>query len=201
MSRSPLAPALLLVAALAHPLPAQDPLRLRPGDALRVQVQDEPSWSGDFEIGEDGTVLLHPLGLVQVAGRPFAEVKEDLLRAYQRELVNTAVTITPLVRIAVLGEVQRPGLLPVDPTLSLADVVAAAGGITPLGDRNKIRLVRDGRALSARLDPESDTRSLSLRSGDELFVGRRSWWAQNTPVLLGALGSVTAAVIASILVR
>lgn len=51
-----------------------------------------------------------------------------MLRAYQRELVNAAVTITPLVRI----------------------------------------------------------------------VGRRSRWAQNTPVLLGALGSVTATVIASI---
>ena len=195
-------PAVLsFAAALAHPLLAQDPLLLRPGDALRVRIQDEPSWSGDFDVAEDGTVLLRPLGLVPVTGRPFAQVKDELLRAYQRELVNAAVTITPLVRIAVLGEVQRPGLLPVDPTLSLADVVAAAGGITPLGDRNKVRLVREGRVITARLNPESDTRSLSLRSGDQIFVARRSWWAQNTPVLVGALGSVTAAVIASILVR
>lgn len=201
MKRPPVGSALFLLAAVANPLPAQDPLLLRPGDALRVQVQDEPSWSGDFEIGQDGTVLLRPLGLVPVAGRPFPQVKDELLQAFQRELVNAAVTITPLVRIAVLGEVQRPGLIPVDPTLSLADVVAAAGGITPLGDRNKVRLVRDGRAISARLDPESDTRRLSLRSGDQIFVDRRSWWAQNSPVILGALGSVTAAVIASILVR
>ncbi len=199
--RPPLALALLLSAALIGTLRAQNPLLLRPGDALRVQVNEEPSWSGDFEIGQDGTALLPPLGLVSVTGRPFAEVKDELLRAYQRELVNPAVTITPLVRIAILGEVQRPGLLPVDPTLSLADVVAAVGGITPLGDRNKIRLVRDGRAMTARLDPDSPTRTLTLRSGDQVFVGRRSWWAQNGPVLIGALGSVTAAVIASILVR
>ena len=113
----------MLSAALASPLRAQDPLLLRPGDVLRVRIQDQPSWSGDFDVGEDGTVLLRPR-----AARPFAEVKDELLRAYQRELVNAAVTITPLVRI----------------------------------------------------------------------VGRRSRWAQNTPVLLGALGSVTATVIASI---
>src|SRR3990172_8473398 len=104
--RPPLALALLLSAALIGTLRAQNPLLLRPGDALRVQVRDEPSWSGDFDVGEDGTVLLHPLGLVPVAGRPFAQVKDELLRAYQRELVNAAVTISPLVRIAVLGEVQ-----------------------------------------------------------------------------------------------
>jgi protein involved in polysaccharide export with SLBB domain len=196
-----IAPITLLFSAAWSPLQAQDTLILRPGDAIRVLVQDEPTWSGDFPISDNGTVSLPPLGLIPVAGRPFPEVREDLLHAYQRELVIAAVTITPLVRIAVLGEVQRPGLLPVDPTLSLADVLAAAGGITPLGDRNKVRLVRDGRAIAARLDPQSTTRTLSLRSGDQIFVGRRSWWAQNTPVLLGALGSVTAAVIASILVR
>jgi len=190
-----------VLATLLLPQETQSPLLLRPGDALRIQVQDEPSWSGDFEITQDGSVLLRPLGLVSVAGRPFDEVRQQLLQAYQRELIHGAVSIIPLVRIAVLGEVQRPGLLPVDPTLSLADVVAAAGGITPLGDRNKVRLVRDGRAITARLDPESDTRSLTLRSGDQIFVSRRSWWAQNAPVIIGALGSVTAAVIASILVR
>ena len=149
--RPPLALALLLSAALIGTLRAQNPLLLRPGDALRVRIQDEPSWSGDFDVGEDGTVLLRPLGLVPVTGRPFAQVKDELLRAYQRELVNAAVTISPLVRIAVLGEVQRPGLLPVDPTLSLADVVAAAGGITPLGDRNKVRMVRHGRVITAAI--------------------------------------------------
>jgi len=126
--RVPVAPALLLVGALASALRAQDPLVLRPSDAPRVWIQGDPSWSSDFDPAEDGTALVHPAELVPVAGRPFAEAKSELLRAYQRELVNAAVTITPLVRI----------------------------------------------------------------------VGRRSRWAQNTPVLLGALGSVTATVIASI---
>ena len=193
--------AIAALAVLASSLPAQEPLVLRPGDALRVQVQEEATWSGNFEILEDGTVLLRPLGLVQVAGRPFAEVKDELLRAYQRELVNAAVTITPLVRIAVLGEVQKPGVLPVDPTLNLADVVAMAGGVTALGDPKKIRVVRDGRAIAARLDPKSATRTLALRSGDQIFVGRRNWLSQNTPILLGALSSITVAVVASILVR
>jgi polysaccharide export outer membrane protein len=192
---------LLLAASTAAAAASQDSLLLRPGDALRIAIETEPSWSGDFPIAEDGTVLLPGLGIVPVAARPFPTVREDLLIRYHAQLVDPAIRITPLVRVAVLGEVMRPGLQPVDPTESLADVLAAAGSLTPLGDRNKIRLVRDGRVIAARLDPGSQTTGLHFRSGDRIFVGRRSWLAQNTPVLLGALGSVTAAVIASILVR
>lgn len=191
--------------ALAAPLQSASAQRaatsLRPGDALRIQVRDEPTWSGTFQIAEDGTVLLPTLGIVQVAGRPFAEVRAELSAAYRRELVVPEVQIVPLVRVAVLGEVQRPGLFPVDPTQGLADLLATAGGLTPSGDRNGIRLVRDGTVVATRLDPNSETLGLPLQSGDQVFVTRRSWLAQNAPILVGALASVTTAVVASLLVR
>jgi polysaccharide export outer membrane protein len=186
-----------------HPGVAQAPaqIQLRPGDALRILVKDEPTWSGDFPIAEDGTVLLPAVGAIHVTDRPFADVRSSLLAAYETQLVNPEVQITPLVRIAVLGEVQRPGLFTVDPTQALADVLASAGGIGPQGDRGKIQLVRDGRILHARLDPRSQGLGLHLQSGDQVFVGRRSWLSQNSQLLFGVLGSVTTAVIASLIVR
>jgi polysaccharide biosynthesis/export protein ExoF len=123
-----LAPALLLLAAASdlfgQALAAPDELRLRAGDAVRIQVKDEPAFSGEFPVNEDGTILLPMVGLLQAAGRPFAELTAELRSVYARELIEPVVVITPLVRIAVLGEVRVPGVFPVDPTHTLADVLA-----------------------------------------------------------------------------
>lgn len=185
----------------ANTAAAQAQSSLRPGDAIRILVRDEPTWSGDFPIAEDGTVLLPSLGTIQATNRPFPDVKHELLAAYQKQLRNPEVQIVPLVRIAVLGEVQRPSLFLVDPTQGLADLLALAGGIGPQADRGKIQLVREGKVVAARLDPRSRSLDLQLLSGDQVFVGRKGWVAQNTPIFIGALGSVTAAIIASLIVR
>jgi protein involved in polysaccharide export with SLBB domain len=114
--------------ARAH---AQDArTRLRPGDALRIEVKDEPQFSGEFAIGQDGMILLPVLGTVRVTDLPFAEVDGVLRKRLAGELVDPVIRITPLLRIAVLGEVRQPGLFLVDPTFSAADILARAGGLT-----------------------------------------------------------------------
>ena len=47
-------------------------------------------------------------------------------------------------RVQVLGEVTKPGVYLADPTVSLAGLVALAGGATPGGDLHRIRVVRAG---------------------------------------------------------
>lgn len=200
----------LLVGSLAvlhrpAPLAAQAPvpprpLRLAPGDALRIEVKDEPTLSGQFAIGLDGEILLPALGIVHAA-RPFTELRDELLAAYATQLVSPVVRITPIVRVAVVGEVRLPGLYPVDPTVTVADVLATAGGLTPQANRRAIALVRDGQVAAARFGPGWSTLDLALQSGDQIVVGRRSWLSENTPFLLGAMGSVAAAAIASLIVR
>src|SRR5690606_38319226 len=95
-------------------------IRLQPGDVVAVEVRDEPSMGGQFQVAEDGTILIPLLGIVPVAGRTFAEVERDVRAAYARELADPVLRVRPLVRVAVLGEVMRPGLFPVDATHSIA---------------------------------------------------------------------------------
>jgi polysaccharide export outer membrane protein len=192
----------LLIPAVAWPqVPAPPILKLAPGDALRVEIKDEPTLSGQFAIGVDGAVLLPALGLVRAAGRPFPDVRDDLLQAYGKQLVDPVIRITPMVRVAVLGEVRMPGLYPVDPTLTVAGVIATAGGLTPMANHGSVSLVRDGRAMAAPFGPAWTTLNQSLQSGDQIVVSRKSWVSENTPFLLGALGSVAAAAIAGLIVR
>ena len=179
------------------------PLRLRPGDAVRLEVRDEPDLTADYPLDGEGKALLPMIGLVSVAGRPFDDVRRDVIAAYGKE-VNDApnrVRITPVLRIAVLGEVMQPGLVPVDPTFGLADVGASAGGLTPSANRRSISLVRDGQPLVTTSMDELALVRTSILSGDQVVVGRRSWVQENMPILVGGAVSVVGALITALVLR
>lgn len=195
---------LLLAPPLAAQLsggPAAAPLRLRPGDAVRLQVRDEPGLSGQYIVDGDGAALLPLVGLVRVAGRDFDDVRREVVEAYGRELARPEVRLTPVLRIAVLGEVQRPGLVPVDPTYGLAEVIASAGGLTPAAARDRITLVRDGRAVLTTDVESLPSVQAALLSGDQIVVGRRGWISENLPVFIGAGTSVMVALVTALLLR
>jgi polysaccharide export outer membrane protein len=201
---------LVFLSSLAGSLVAQapngsggDPLRLRPGDAVRLEVRDEPDLLGDYVVDAEGKALLPLIGLVSVAGRSFEEVRRDVLASFGRELADPAgrVRITPVLRIAVLGEVVQPGLVPVDPTFTLADVVASAGGLSPSADRGAISLVRDGQAVLTTSMEELPLVRATIQSGDRIVVGRRSWMQENLSILVGGGVSVFAALLTALILR
>jgi len=169
-----------------------------PGDGLVVQIWREPDLSGEFAVDESGNVTLPLLGTIAVQGIPLRDVRDRLLESYLVELRNPSITIRPLRRVYVLGEVNRPGLQALDPTLSLAGAVAIAGGANPLGDLSRLTIVRDGVELPASVGPQMDLATVGVRSGDQIFVGRRSWWERNAPfvtsTVLGVAGIVVAIV-------
>lgn len=181
--------------------PAEGPLLLRPGDAIRLAVKDEPTLSGQYVVAEDGNVLLPLIGAVAVAARPFPQVQQQIQAAYGLHLIEPILQVTPLVRIAVLGEVRQPGLYPVDPSYTLADAIAAAGGLSPQANQNKISLVRGGEVVVARLNVHSQSLGVTLRSGDQILVARRGWLVDNLPILIGAATSVAAAALTAVIIR
>ncbi len=182
-------------------LPPPQEILLRPGDAIRIELKDEPQLGGEFTVAEDGQVLLPLVGLLPVAGRPFDEVRQAITRAYARELIEPVLVATPVLRIAVLGEVRLPGLFPLDPTHTMADLIAAAGGLTPLAANGQISLVRNGTVLESSIDPQSLTVRTRFQSGDQIVVGKQSWARENLPAFIGAFTSVAVAIITGLLVR
>jgi polysaccharide export outer membrane protein len=187
--------ALALVPRLSHAQADTVAVTLNPGDLIRVQIWREEDLSGEFLVDESGMVTLPLVGEKRVAGIPIRRLRTELLEAYRVHLRNASINITPLRRINVLGEVARPGLYPVDPTVSLAGVVAIAGGATATGDIRKIRIVRDGTVLMERAGAAETLNALELRSGDQIFVDRRGWFDRNSTFVVSALLSITSIVI------
>jgi polysaccharide export outer membrane protein len=195
--------AIALAAATVHgqkpsPVPAryQDTTAagaLRPGDIVQLRVFREPDLSGDFRIDETGTVTLPHLGAVVVANSTPDSIRSLVLTTYGKYLRDPAITVTFLRRISVLGEVKNPGLYNADPTQSVADVLALAGGVTPDGRRDRISLIRNGHEVIAKLTPDEPLVTSPVRSGDQLFVPQKSWIARNPAVFVGILSTLVGA--------
>ena len=150
---------------------------LRPGDIIRITVWGREELSGQFQVNEEGTIQYPLLGEINLDNLSVAEVR-DSIRAGLAQLFTTPfVTITPLFRIAVLGEVRNPGLYTVDPTLSVLDIVALAGGNTPVGNLNKIRVFRSSGETQVSFEEASlrgqTLQQIGVRSGDEIVVPRK----------------------------
>ena len=191
------------VAQSSAPAPmAADSTRglLRPGDVIRLRIWREPDLSGDFPVDETGTVTFPKIGAFRVFDYTTAALKAKLLESYAVYLRNPSVEVTMLRRINVLGAVQRPGLYPIDPTMTIADALAVAGGATPSGDQHHVVLVRNGVRVTEALSAETSIAETPLRSGDQLFVPERSFIVRNSGLVAASL-SVTASLIIALFLR
>lgn len=174
-------------------------LGLRPGDAVSVEVWREPDLTGTFTVDDRGIVTVPLLGEREVAGLGPAELRDDLLTDYREYLQNPSIQITVLRRINILGAVTEPGLYPVDATISLSEALGLAGGITPSGDQDDIRVIRGGRVIHRALDQATMVGAVDIRSGDQVVVGEKGWFARNPGALVGSLLGATAVIITSLI--
>lgn len=195
--------ALALACAAPARLPAQtatgtsaaasaDDRRLRPGDVVRLRIWREPDMSGEFTVDETGVVVFPRVGEYDVSQETPESLDRRLQADYRKYLVNPSIEVTVLRRVRIMGAVNRPGLFPVDPTITVADALAMAGGATPVGDPDKLEIFRDG--LRIDVDVSQDTRIADspIQSGDQLWVPERSWFARNTAIVAAAItGTVT----------
>ena len=104
-------------------------------------------------------------------------------------------------RVAVVTEADEATAAVSQNNRRMADVIAAAGGLTPLADDGRISLIRNGTVLEGGIDPQSLTVSTRFQSGDQIVVGKQSWARENLPAFIGAFTSVAVAIITVLLVR
>ena len=192
--------ALLLALLPFADIEAQDSTGARlfnigPGDVVKVKIWREKDLDGEFQVDETGRITLPLLGPVNVTGIPWAVLRDSLQTLYRRELKAPSVSLTPFRRVYVLGEVTKPGLYLADPTMSVAGVVALAGGATPVGDMHRLRVMRAGKTVIERGAIEAQLLS-GVQSDDQIFVDQRSWFSRNSTFVASAAISVASIIVA-----
>jgi polysaccharide export outer membrane protein len=184
--------------AFASPLAAQtkSPALVRPGDVIRLRIWREPDLSGEFLVNDEGAVVLPKVGRVLVIPYTADSLRSVLVTSFEVYLKNPSIEVTVLRRVGVSGAVFRPGLYPADASMSVADILLAAGGVTPDGDDKHIQLQRDGLVQMQSVPRFTKLQDIEMRSGDEFVVGYRPWIERHYTAML-----TTAAFLATLLWR
>ena len=172
------APALLAQEKPDYPLGA--------GDAIRVQVFQNPDLTIETRVSENGAITYPLIGSVDLGGLSISSAERKIAKALkdggfvQKPQVNIVLMQVRGNQVGVLGQVNRPGRFPLE-TLNtrVSDMLAAAGGAAPTGDDVAIVTgTRDGKPFRKEIDipslflnQDSDA-NIVLSGGDTIYVHR-----------------------------
>jgi polysaccharide export outer membrane protein len=154
-----------------------------PGDVLQISVWKNEALSRVVPVRPDGKISIPMLHDVQAAGLTAMQLRDKIARALAEFLPNpeisVAVTEVHSLRVSVLGEVQKPGVLELRGRTTILEAIAMAGGFRDFASPSKITVIRvDDRGQTERIrfnynkaisnSPEEP--NLVLRSGDVIVV-------------------------------
>jgi polysaccharide export outer membrane protein len=156
--------------------------RLHPGDRLFVSVWKETEMQKEVVITPDGKVAFPLAGEFVAAGRSVTEVRAEIETRLKKYIPEPVVTVT-VAAVAgnvayVIGQVQKPGAIVMNPSITVLQALSIAGGTTPYAALNDIIIVRGVAAKQKpyvfRYSDVSRGRSLEqnilLQSGDVIIV-------------------------------
>jgi polysaccharide export outer membrane protein len=152
-----------------------------PGDVLQITVWKNETLSRVVPVRPDGKVSMPLLHDVQAAGLTAMQLRDKIAGALGEYLPNPEVSVSVnevrSLRISVLGEVQKPGVLELRGSTTILEAIAMAGGFRDFASPSKITVIRtDDTGQTQRLRfnynkaAHGDEPNLVLRSGDVIIV-------------------------------
>jgi len=162
------------------------------GDSLDLKLFDAPELSGGLDVLNDGTVSLPLIGSVRVQGLTLSQAQQWFTTLFRKQLQRPDLQLTVVrprpIRVALVGEVERPGIYTLTTSEAsqvegvaasisglptLVDALQKAGGITLNANLREVTLQR-------RLPGEAPSyKRASLNLLDLVFEGDQ----QQNPLL------------------
>lgn len=169
--------------------------RLTPGDVLEFTFPFVPELNQTVTVQPDGYITLKELPDLRVQGRTVAQVRTDVITAYESFVRDPRVTVTlkefERPYFVASGEVAKPGRYELRGATTLTQALALAGGLTRGANGSRVVLYRrlPGNVLDAnqinvsRMYARKDLSEDPLvRPGDTIMVPK-SVFGKMSPVL------------------
>lgn len=160
-------------------------LKIGPGDLLQINMFENPELSGSFRVDASGNIILPLVGQMHVAGETAEDAGEQIGKRYIQAGIlkpgNAYATVSiaeyATQGITINGEVKSPGIYPALGVRFLNDVIAAAGGETPVAASKVIITHRDDPAhpVSIYYNPSALSPTVpqtQILPGDTIMVPR-----------------------------
>jgi polysaccharide biosynthesis/export protein len=156
-------------------------LKLGPGDLIHVTVYDMPELEQHVRISDQGNVTLSLIGEVKAAGLSAEDLGREIALRLREGDYAKRPSVTVLVEeyttqgVTVVGEVMKPGVVPIFSTHNLLDILSDAGGLKDTasteilirrkgndGEPERIQLGRDRASLAGAV--------AKVNPGDQVIV-------------------------------
>jgi polysaccharide export outer membrane protein len=157
---------------------------LHPGDKLIVGVYDDPKLlPQEITVTPDGSITYPMVGDVQVGGKTTGQVRNELeskLKKFISEpIAIVLVTDTKGNVCYVVGQVNKPGQIVMNPSINVLQAISMSGGANPYAKLDSIIVIRTApggvqRVLPFRYGAVTSGKDLqqnvTLESGDVVVV-------------------------------
>ena len=152
------------------------------GDVVKIQVYDHPDLSTEVQLNNEGSLAFPLIGVVKLEGLDYTQaealIAKKLIEGNFIKKPNVKVLIVQYrsQRVAVLGEVNKPGRYALDSATNIIDLLAIAGGISPNGGdkvvilRGEQRIEYELSKLTQLANPEK--RHIKIMNGDTVYIPR-----------------------------
>ncbi|WP_051534674.1 polysaccharide export protein EpsE [Deefgea rivuli] len=152
------------------------------GDVVKIQVYDHPDLTTEVQLNNEGTLAFPLIGEVKLQGLDYTEAEALIAKKLiqgnfiKKPNVNVLIVQYRSQRVAVLGEVNKPGRYALDSATNLIDLLSIAGGISGAGG-DTVVILRGEERIEYRLSKltqlaNPEKRHVQILNGDTIYVPR-----------------------------
>lgn len=166
------------------------------GDLVALSVLEDETLTDTFTVRSGRTLKLPNIPEMSLQGVLRSELDSVLTARISEYLRNPQVDAVALIRVAVLGAVNRPGFYAVPAETPAPEVVMIAGGPNQQSDLEKVEIRRgeviilDRKAMNTAFAAGTSIDQLNVLGGDQIVIGQKSGGWKGT---LQTLGLITGA--------
>jgi len=172
---------------IVQPGPPQEGFVLGPEDVIEVVVWKNPDLTRQVVIRPDGKISLALIGDVMASGLTADQLARNIAEKYKAVKENPSVSVNVMevnsYYVFMVGEVIKPGKLPLKSYTTILQAISLAEGFTQFASSNDIQVVRmtkgeDGTLKEIRIplrysdliSEEGGVYNITLKSGDTVVV-------------------------------
>ncbi len=162
---------------------SQDPIYvIGPDDILDITVWKEPDFSLRLPVRPDGKISLPLLNDVQAAGLTPMQLAASVAVMLRKYLTQPQVTVIVTQinswRVYVVGEVMRPGPIPMLPNMTVLQALATAGGLGQFANQKGIYVLRNEGGKQVKypfnykeaINGKAAKQNIVLKAGDTIVI-------------------------------
>lgn len=188
--------ALFLATTMSY---AQSNYRVQPGDTLTIEVLEDAGLSRTVLVTPDGRFAFPFAGTVRASGRTVEQIRRSIVAGIQSNFASEPtvfVSVASLrlpeeeeeeepetINVYFVGEVNTPGIRPVEPGTTFLQAISQAGGFTNFAATKRVQLRRTSKHTGQQTTRIINykalsrgaglNRSIKLQDGDVILIPER----------------------------